>query len=154
MKTRLKAGDKVRVVTLGCAKNIVDSEKLMAQLTANSLEVIYNENPGEARTVIINTCGFINDAKEESINTILNYVKAKNNGQYDYVYVMGCLSQRYSEELRHEIPDIDQFFGVNNFQQIIKTLGTDYKQNLVGERILTTPSHYAYLKIAEGCDRH
>jgi ribosomal protein S12 methylthiotransferase len=153
LKTKRK-DDIVNIVTLGCSKNLVDSEYLMKQLDAGSLKVIHDANPADARTVIINTCGFIKDAKEESINTILQYIKAKENGLLDKVFVMGCLSERYKKDLQIEIPDVDRYFGSNDIRKIVESLGVDYKQNLVGERLTTTPSHYAYLKISEGCDRN
>lgn len=143
----------VNVVTLGCSKNVVDSESLMKQLDANGLKVVHNSNTLKADTVIINTCGFIKDAKEESIDTILQFVKAKEMGKIHEVFVMGCLSERYKSELEKEIADVDKYFGSNNLQEIIETLGYNYKENLVGERLTTTPGHYAYLKISEGCDR-
>jgi len=153
VKTRRKAKDKIHVITLGCSKNTVDSEKLMAQLNAHAVQVQHNAEQSDARTVIINTCGFINDAKQESVDTILEYINAKEQGLIDNLYVMGCLSERYAKELKTEMPEVDQFFGVNNIEDIVKALGYDYKSNLVGERLLSTPSHYAYLKIAEGCNR-
>lgn len=153
MKFKHRPNDKILVVTLGCSKNIVDSENLMFHLSQNGLKVDYDQDNSDARTVIINTCGFITAAKEESINTILSFVKAKEKGKIDSLYVMGCLSERYAKELQHEIPEVDQFFGVNNIAPIIETLGYDYKNHLIGERLLTTPSHYAYLKISEGCNR-
>ncbi len=152
MKTRQKE-DIVNIITLGCSKNLVDSEYLMKQLDAGSLKVIHDAEPVDARTVIINTCGFIRDAKEESVDTILNYIKAKEEGIIDRVFVMGCLSERYKKDLQIEIPDVDRYFGSNDIQNIVESLGVDYKQNLVGERMTTTPSHYAYLKISEGCDK-
>ena len=153
MKTRKKPLDKIHVVTLGCSKNTVDSEKLMLQLSAHALQVEHNEENSDARTIIINTCGFINDAKQESIDTIVDYIQAKENGLIDNLYVMGCLSERYADALRKEMPEVDSFFGVNNIKDIIESLGYNYKDQLLGERILSTPSHYAYLKIAEGCNR-
>jgi ribosomal protein S12 methylthiotransferase len=151
---RTKAGKRVvNVVTLGCSKNVVDSESLMKQLDANGLQVIYNSNSSKTDTVIINTCGFIKDAKEESIDTILQFVKAKEMGKLHEVYVMGCLSERYKSDLEKEIGNVDKYFGSNSLQEIIETLGYNYKENLVGERLTTTPGHYAYLKISEGCDR-
>ncbi|MBN2347820.1 MAG: 30S ribosomal protein S12 methylthiotransferase RimO [Bacteroidales bacterium] len=152
MKTKVK-DNIINIVTLGCSKNLVDSEYLMKQLQGNKLKVLHNSNSEKAKTVIINTCGFIKDAKEESIDTILQYVKAKEDGIIDNVFVMGCLSERYKNDLRTEIPAVDQFFGTNDLKQIVESLGADYKTELVGERLLTTPSHYAYLKISEGCDR-
>ncbi|MBN1597858.1 MAG: 30S ribosomal protein S12 methylthiotransferase RimO [Bacteroidales bacterium] len=142
----------INMVTLGCSKNIVDSEVLMKQLSENGLQVVHNSNePSDA--VIINTCGFIKDAKEESIDTILQFTKAKERGDIGELYVMGCLSERYKNDLQNEIPDVDKYFGANDMMQIIKHLGYNYKENLVGERLITTPKHYAYLKISEGCDR-
>ena len=148
-----KRPSKINVVTLGCSKNLVDSEKLLGQLKANELSVVHDQSDADARTVIINTCGFIADAKSESVNTILEHVKAKEEGMLDQVYVMGCLSERYKEMLEEEIPEVDGIFGVNSLDQIVKTLGGKYKNELVGERLQTTPQHYAYLKISEGCDR-
>jgi ribosomal protein S12 methylthiotransferase len=153
LKTRKKATDKILVVTLGCSKNTVDSEKLMRQLSAHSLVVEHDVESSDARTVIINTCGFINDAKQESIDTILSYIGAKHHGQIDNLYVIGCLSERYADSLRNELPEVDKFFGVNNIKEIIESLGYNYKDKLIGERLLSTPPHYAYLKISEGCNR-
>ena len=153
MKTNKKPTDKILVITLGCSKNTVDSEKLLHQLSANSIELEYDKDHSNAKTVIINTCGFINDAKKESINTILHYIKAKQSDQINNLYVIGCLSERYANELKIEMPEVDQFFGVNSTREILKTLGYNYKDNLIGERLITTPSHYAYLKISEGCNR-
>lgn len=144
---------KVNIVSLGCSKNLVDSEVLMAQLTANSFQVSF-EKENDADIVVINTCGFINDAKEESIDTILQHVKAKEEGRIKKLYVMGCLAERYIKDLKKEIPDVDQYFGVNNIKEIISSLGGNYKTDLIGERQLTTPGHYAYLKISEGCNRN
>jgi ribosomal protein S12 methylthiotransferase len=144
---------KVNIVSLGCSKNLVDSEVLMAQLTANSFQVSF-ENENDADIVVINTCGFINDAKEESIDTILQHVRAKEEGRIKKLYVMGCLAERYIKDLKVEIPDVDQYFGVNNIKEIISSLGGNYKTDLIGERQLTTPGHYAYLKISEGCNRN
>ena len=144
---------KINIVTLGCSKNVVDSEKLLKQLNAGGYEVFYNSENSKAETVIINTCGFINDAKEESIDTILRYVKAKKSGQIDNLYVMGCLSERYAEALRHEIPEVKKYFGVNNMQDVLDELGIKFRKDLLMERTITGPGHYAYLKIAEGCDR-
>jgi ribosomal protein S12 methylthiotransferase len=138
---------------LGCSKNIVDSEYLIAQLSGNNFEVIHDSNDETAKTVIINTCGFINDAKEESINTILNFAQAKNAGIIDKLFVFGCLAERYKNELRAEIPEVDDFFGAKNLKDIVKAIGGNFKDELHGERIVTTPSHYAYLKISEGCNR-
>jgi len=143
----------IRVVTLGCSKNTVDSEVLMGQLRSNNLKVLYDDEPGKADTVVINTCGFIGDAKEESIDTILQYIRLKNEGKLKRVFVMGCLSERYKPSLIKEIPEVDEYFGVNDLAGVIRSLGAEYRESLVGERMLTTPPHYAYLKIAEGCDR-
>lgn len=153
MKTKTLKKNKVNVVTLGCAKNIFDSEVMMAQLKANKFEVEHESKFDDAEIVIINTCGFIDNAKEESVNTILRYAEAKKDGQVDKVYVTGCLSERYKDDLEKEIPEVDAFFGTRDLPKLLKTLKADYKQELVGERLLTTPSHYAYFKIAEGCDR-
>lgn len=152
MKTK-RIKEKINIITMGCSKNLVDSEVLMKQFQLNGLTVVHNSDDTDARTVVINTCGFINDAKEESINTILQYARAKENRSIDHLYVMGCLAERYKPALQKEIPNVDNYFGVNDLKQIIKTLGYDFKANLIGERILSTPKHYAYLKISEGCDR-
>jgi len=143
----------VNVVTLGCAKNIFDSEVMMAQLKANSFEVEHESSERDAEIVVINTCGFIDNAKEESINTILAWAKEKSKGNVDKLYVTGCLSERYKPELEKDIPEVDAFFGTRELPKLLKTLKADYKQELIGERLLTTPSHYAYFKISEGCDR-
>ncbi len=152
MKTKPEK-ELIHIVTLGCSKNLIDSEKLLKQLDTNGLHIIHNENSAKADIVIINTCGFIKDAKEESIDIILRFIKAKQRGDIRKVYVMGCLSERYKSELRKEIGEVDEYFGVNNIQDIIETLGYNYRENLIGERIITAPQHYAYLKISEGCDR-
>ncbi len=143
---------KINVITMGCSKNLVDSEKLMGQLKFNNLEVTH-ESGKESDYVVINTCGFIQDSKEESIDVILNYIEAKKAGLIEKVFVMGCLSERYLEELSGEFTDLDGIYGVHDMQQIIEDIGADYKKELVGERMLTTPKHYAYLKVSEGCDR-
>lgn len=153
MKARTLKKNKVNVVTLGCAKNIYDSEVLMAQLKANEFEVKHEEENSDAEIVIINTCGFIESAKQESIDMILQYADAKDEGKVDKLYVTGCLSQRYGGDLEKEIPQVDSFFGTRDLPRLLKTLKADYKSELLGERLLTTPSHFAYLKIAEGCDR-
>jgi len=153
LKTKTLRKNKVNVVTLGCSKNLYDSEVLMGQLKANKFEVEHESKRDDAEIVIINTCGFIDNAKEESINTILRYVEAKGKGQVDKVYVTGCLSERYKPELTLEIPEVDAWFGTRDLPKLLKTLKADYKHELVGERIITTPSHYAYFKISEGCDR-
>jgi ribosomal protein S12 methylthiotransferase len=144
---------KINIVTLGCSKNVVDSEKLLKQLSAGGYEVYYNSDDFSAGTVIINTCGFINDAKEESVDTILRFVKAQKSGQIDNLYVMGCLSERYSDALQHEIPEVKKYFGVNNMNDILAELGLNVRKDLLTERTITGPGHYAYLKISEGCDR-
>ncbi len=138
---------------MGCSKNLFDSELLMAQLKANKFDVAHEDTSDDAEIVIINTCGFIDNAKQESIDTILRFAEAKKEGAVSKLYVTGCLSQRYKDELEEEIPDVDAYFGTRELPRILKTLKADYKHELVGERILTTPSHYAYFKIAEGCDR-
>jgi ribosomal protein S12 methylthiotransferase len=153
MKTKTLKKNKVNVVTLGCSKNLFDSEVMMAQLKANKFEVEHEARQDDSEIVIINTCGFIDNAKQESIDTILRYVDAKKDGMVDKVYVTGCLSQRYKDELEVEIPEVDAYFGTRDLPRLLKTLKADYKHELVGERLLTTPSHYAYFKIAEGCDR-
>ena len=153
MKTKTLRKNKVNVVTLGCSKNIFDSEVMMSQLKANKFEVEHESKTEDAEIVIINTCGFIDNAKEESINTILSYADAKQDGRVDKVYVTGCLSERYRDELEAEIPNVDAFFGTRELPRLLKTLKADYKKELIGERLLTTPNHYSYFKIAEGCDR-
>jgi ribosomal protein S12 methylthiotransferase len=145
--------NKINIITLGCAKNLVDSEVLMRQLDASGLKFVHDSDGFDARTVIINTCGFITDARQESIDTILRYVQAKKDGNIDKIYVFGCLSQRYGAELIKEIPEVNGWFGVNDFQRIINEFGGNYREELYGERVLSTPPHYAYLKISEGCDR-
>jgi ribosomal protein S12 methylthiotransferase len=144
---------KINIVTLGCSKNTVDSEKLLMQIRAGGYSVVYDPSDISADTVIINTCGFINDAKEESINTILRFVKASQSGEIKNLYVMGCLSERYMDALKTEIPEVKKYFGVNNMNQILQELGIELKKELMPERILTGPGHYAYLKVSEGCDR-
>ncbi|MRM83745.1 30S ribosomal protein S12 methylthiotransferase RimO [Riemerella anatipestifer] len=151
MRTKSTGKKKINVVTLGCSKNLYDSEVLMGQLKANGKEVVHEQERGDI--VVINTCGFIDNAKEESINTILDYVEAKNRGEVEQVFVTGCLSERYKPDLLKEIPDVDQYFGTRDLPILLKHLGADYKHELVGERLTTTPKHYAYLKISEGCDR-
>jgi ribosomal protein S12 methylthiotransferase len=153
MKTKTLKKNKVNVVTLGCSKNIFDSEVMMAQLKANQFDVEHESMDDDAEIVIINTCGFIDNAKQESIDTILRYAEAKADGLVDKVYVTGCLSERYKDDLVKEIPEVDAFFGTRDLPRLLKTLKADYKHELVGERLLTTPNHYAYFKIAEGCDR-
>ncbi len=153
MKTKTLKKNKVNVVTMGCSKNLYDSEVMMAQLKANQYEVEHESKINDAAIVIINTCGFIDSAKEESINTIIDFVDAKKNGLVEKVYVSGCLSERYKDQLQEEIPEVDAYFGTKELPNILRTLNANYKHELIGERLLTTPDHYAYLKIAEGCDR-
>jgi ribosomal protein S12 methylthiotransferase len=153
MKTKTLKKNKVNVVTLGCSKNLFDSEVMMAQLKANQFDVEHESRNDDAEIVIINTCGFIDNAKQESIDTIVRYAEAKSEGLVDKVYVTGCLSERYKDDLEKEIPEVDAFFGTRDLPRLLKTLKADYKHELVGERLLTTPNHYAYFKIAEGCDR-
>ncbi len=150
MRTKTLKKNKINVVTLGCSKNVYDSEVLMGQLRANEKEVVHEE---EGNVVVINTCGFIANAKEESVNTILEYVQKKEAGEVDKVFVTGCLSERYKPDLQKEIPDVDEYFGTSELPNLLKALGADYKHELIGERLITTPKNYAYLKIAEGCDR-
>ena len=153
MKTKTLKKNKVNVITLGCSKNLFDSEVIMAQLKANKFDVEHESMHDDAEIVIINTCGFIDNAKEESVDTILRYADAKKEGAVDKIYVTGCLSERYKDDLAQEIPEEDAIFGTRDVPQLLKTLKADYKHELVGERLLTTPSHFAYFKIAEGCDR-
>jgi ribosomal protein S12 methylthiotransferase len=153
MRTKSSRKNSVNVVTLGCSKNIVDSEVLMAQLKANHFQVEHESQKDEAGIIIINTCGFIENAKQESIDTILRFVSAKKEGLVEKVFVTGCLSERYKNDLEKEIPEVDAYFGTRELPRLLKTLKADYRQELVGERFLTTPSHYAYFKISEGCDR-
>lgn len=153
MRARTSNPRKVNVVTLGCAKNLFDSEQLMTQLKANNFDVEHEAKQDDFGIVVINTCGFIESAKQESIDTIIRFSQAKQEGQVEKVYVTGCLSQRYKEELEEGIPEVDAWFGTKDLPRLLKTLRADYKKELVGERLLTTPSHYSYLKIAEGCDR-
>ncbi len=153
MKARTLKATKVNVVTLGCSKNTFDSEVMMAQLKANGIAVDHESESGDHNVVVINTCGFIDNAKQESIDTILSYAKAKDQGLVEKVYVTGCLSQRYGPELKEGIPQVDAWFGTRDLPRLLKTLKADYKHELVGERLLTTPAHYAYFKISEGCDR-
>lgn len=150
MRTKSIKKNKINVVTLGCSKNVYDSEVLMGQLKANGKKVVHEET---GNIVVINTCGFINNAKEESINTILEYIEKKEEGIVDKVFVTGCLSERYKPDLEREIPNVDQYFGTTELPSLLKALGADYKHELVGERLMTTPRNYAYLKIAEGCNR-
>lgn len=150
MRTKSTKKHTINVVTLGCSKNVYDSEVLMGQLRANNKEVVHEQ---EGEVVVINTCGFIDNAKEESVNTILSYVQKKQEGLVEKVFVTGCLSERYKPDLIKEIPDVDQYFGTTELPSLLAALGADYKHELVGERLTTTPKNYAYLKIAEGCDR-
>ncbi len=150
MRTKSRKTNKINVVTLGCSKNVYDSEVLMGQLKANGKSVAHQE---DGNIVVINTCGFIDNAKEESVNTILDFVQKKEAGEVDKVFVTGCLSERYKPDLIKEIPDVDQYFGTTELPQLLKALGANYKHELIGERLTTTPKNYAYLKIAEGCDR-
>ena len=152
MRSRSRNKNKINVITLGCSKNLYDSEVLMGQLEANNLD-INNEVNNDSNIVVVNTCGFIDNAKEESINTILEQINRKENGEIDKLFVTGCLSERYKPDLEKEMLNVDEFFGTRDLPRLLKSLGADYKHELVGERLLTTPSHYAYLKISEGCDR-
>jgi ribosomal protein S12 methylthiotransferase len=153
MKTKVSLKPSINIVTLGCSKNLVDSEVLFTQLKGNGLEVTHEAKKDTANIVVVNTCGFIDNAKQESIDTILRYADAKEAGKIDKLYVTGCLSHRYKDDLEREFPMVDSFFGTNELPRLLKALKADYKHELVGERLLTTPAHYAYLKIAEGCDR-
>ncbi|MBL0095702.1 MAG: 30S ribosomal protein S12 methylthiotransferase RimO [Bacteroidetes bacterium] len=153
MKTKTLKQNKVNVVTLGCSKNLVDSEVLMGQLRANDFDVVHESNKNDASIVVINTCGFIDNAKQESIDTILHYARKKEEGKIERLIVTGCLSERYKPDLEKEITNVDAFFGTRDLPLLLKTLGADYKHELVGERLLTTPRHFAYMKISEGCDR-
>lgn len=150
MRTKSLKKNKINVITLGCSKNVYDSEVLMGQLKASGKDVVHEQ---EGNIVVINTCGFINNAKEESVNTILEYMQKKEDGDVDKVFVTGCLSERYKPDLQKEIPNVDQYFGTTELPGLLKALGADYKHELIGERLTTTPKNYAYLKIAEGCDR-
>ncbi len=153
MRAKSYKKNKINVITLGCSKNVYDSEVLMGQLAANKMEVEHESEKDDANIVVINTCGFIDNAKEESINTILEQAARKEAGEIDKLYVMGCLSERYKPDLEREIENVDQYFGTTDLPILLKALGADYKHELLGERLTTTPKHYAYLKIAEGCDR-
>jgi ribosomal protein S12 methylthiotransferase len=153
MKTKGIKKEKVNIVTLGCAKNLVDSENILTQLRGNNIETTHESEQNDANVVIINTCGFIDTAKQESIDTILQYAEAKNEGLIDKLYVTGCLSERYKTDLEREIPTVDAYFGTRDLPLLLKKFKADYKHELVGERLITTPRHYAYLKISEGCDR-
>ena len=153
MRTKSTKKNKINVITLGCSKNVYDSEVLMGQLVANNMEVEHESEKDDSNIVVINTCGFIDNAKEESINTILEHAERKQAGEIDKLYVTGCLSERYKPDLEREITNVDQYFGTTDLPKLLKVLGADYKHELLGERLTTTPKHYAYLKIAEGCDR-
>ena len=153
MRTKSTKKNKINVVTLGCSKNVYDSEVLMGQLQANNKNVVHEDENDDGNIVVINTCGFIGKAKEESVNTILHFVDKKERGEVDKVFVTGCLSERYKPDLEKEITNVDQYFGTHDLPNLLKALEADYKHELVGERLTTTPKHYAYLKIAEGCDR-
>jgi ribosomal protein S12 methylthiotransferase len=153
LKTKGNRRNKVNIVTLGCSKNLVDSEVLLTQLRGNGIDAVHESKTDDANVVVINTCGFIDNAKQESIDTILRYVDAKEEGIVDKVYVTGCLSQRYKDDLEKEIPNVDAWFGTRDLSRMLKVFNANYKQELIGERILTNPSHFAYLKISEGCDR-
>ena len=153
MKTRTLKKDKVNIITLGCSKNMVDSEVLSGQLQANDIDVVHENKKTDHNIVVVNTCGFIEKAKEESINTILEQVELKNKGRLDKVYVTGCLSHRYRDDLEKEIPGVDAWFGTMELPLMLKQFEADYKTELLGERLLATPQHYAYLKISEGCNR-
>ena len=153
MRTKSTKKNKINVITLGCSKNVYDSEVLMGQLVANNMEVEHESEKDDSNIVVINTCGFIDNAKEESINTILEHAERKEAGEIDKLYVTGCLSERYKPDLEREITNVDQYFGTTDLPKLLKVLGADYKHELLGERLTTTPKHYAYLKIAEGCDR-
>lgn len=153
MKTKTLRKNKVNVVTLGCSKNTVDSEVMMAQLKANAYDVVHESADDDAAIIIVNTCGFIDNAKEESINTILRFAEAKEQGLIEKLYVTGCLSHRYKDELEQEMPEVDAFFGTMELPRLLKTLKADYKHELLGERLLTTANHTAFMKISEGCNR-
>ncbi|MBL0104086.1 MAG: 30S ribosomal protein S12 methylthiotransferase RimO [Bacteroidetes bacterium] len=153
MRTKSLKKNKINVVTLGCSKNVFDSEVMMGQLRANKFDVVHESNEDDSAIVIINTCGFIDNAKQESIDTILRFAEAKEEGKIDKLIVTGCLSERYKPDLQKEITNVDEFFGTRDLPQLLKSLGADYKHELIGERLLTTPRHYAFLKISEGCDR-
>lgn len=153
MKTKGRKKEKVNIVTLGCAKNIVDSEVMLTQLRGNDIDAVHESQQNDVTTVIVNTCGFIENAKQESIDTILKFVDAKEEGVIEKLYVTGCLSHRYKDDLAKEIPNVDEFFGTTDLKAVLARFKADYKHELVGEREITTDSHYAHLKIAEGCDR-
>jgi len=153
MRTKSLRKNKINIITLGCSKNVYDSEVLMGQLLANKISVDHESEKENANIVVVNTCGFIDNAKEESINAILEQAQRKESGEIDRLYVTGCLSERYKPDLEKDIPDVDQYFGTTDLPKLLKALDADYKHELLGERLTTTPNHYAYLKISEGCDR-
>ena len=153
MRTRSLKKDKVNIITLGCSKNMVDSEVLSGQLKAGSIDVVHENKKLDHNIVVVNTCGFIDKAKEESVNTILEQVELKRKGRLDKVYVTGCLSERYRNNLETEIPEVDAYFGTMELPLLLKKFEIDYKAELIGERLLATPQHYAYMKISEGCNR-
>jgi ribosomal protein S12 methylthiotransferase len=153
MRTKSIKPNKINIVTLGCSKNLVDSEVLLSQLKGNDMAATHESEKNDANIIVVNTCGFIDNAKQESIDTILQYVGEKEAGRIDKLYVTGCLSHRYKDELEEEIPQVDAYFGTLELPNLLKTLGADYKHELIGERLTTTPQHYAYLKISEGCNR-
>lgn len=153
MRTKTLKSNKINIVTLGCSKNLVDSEVLLSQLKGNDMDATHESEKNDANIIVVNTCGFIDNAKQESIDTILQYVDEKNAGRIDKLYVTGCLSHRYKESLEEEIPQVDAYFGTLELPNLLRTLGADYKHELIGERLITTPQHYAYLKISEGCNR-
>lgn len=153
MRTKSLKPNKINIVTLGCSKNLVDSEVLLSQLKGNDLQATHESQKNDANIIVVNTCGFIDNAKQESIDTILSYVSEKEAGNIDKLFVTGCLSHRYKEELEQEIPQVDAYFGTLELPGLLHALGADYKHELIGERLTTTPEHYAYLKISEGCNR-
>ena len=153
MRTKYIKKNKINVVTLGCSKNIYDSEILMGQLSANNINVQHESDKDDSNIIVVNTCGFIDNAKQESIDTILLYAQKKELGLIDKLFVTGCLSERYKNDLEKEISNVDQYFGTTDLPRLLKVLGADYKHELLGDRVITTPKHYAYLKISEGCDR-
>lgn len=153
MRTKTLKTNKINIVTLGCSKNLVDSEVLLSQLKGNEIDATHESEKNDANIIVVNTCGFIDNAKQESIDTILQYVDEKEAGRIDKLYVTGCLSHRYKDELDSEIPQVDAWFGTLELPNLLRTLGADYKHELIGERLITTPQHYAYLKISEGCNR-
>jgi len=153
MRTKTRVKNKINIITLGCSKNLVDSEVLLSQLKGNNMDAHHESTKDDANIIVVNTCGFIETAKQESIDTILQYVDEKEKGNIEKLYVTGCLSHRYKDDLRAEIPQVDAWFGTLELPGLLKTLGADYRHELVGERLTTTPSHYAYFKISEGCNR-